>query len=41
MALVTPLAAIQRAMGRVAPLQLAAPWDNVGLLIGAYSMISV
>ncbi|KAG8999460.1 hypothetical protein FRB93_013199 [Tulasnella sp. JGI-2019a] len=28
-----PIAAVQKAMGRIAPLNLAAAWDNVGLLL--------
>jgi NIF3 (NGG1p interacting factor 3) len=31
----TPLADVQQALDRIAPLQHAASWDNVGLLVGA------
>ena len=30
----TPLADVQKALDAIAPLQHAASWDNVGLLVG-------
>lgn len=34
------LAAVARAMGRIAPLELAEPWDNVGILLDAPTLRS-